>query len=43
MYYYKDVGGGQSAALVYILIGIAFVKFCGIIHSLESTSSLIDI
>ena len=31
MYYYKDVGGGQRAALVYISIGIAFVKFCGII------------
>ena len=31
MYYYRDVGGGQRAILVHISIGIAFVKFCGII------------
>ena len=31
MYYYSDVGGSQRAILVYISIGIAFMKFCGII------------
>lgn len=31
MYYYRDVGSGRRAMLVHISIGIAFVKFCGII------------
>ena len=31
LYYYKDVGGSPRMAFVYISIGIAFVKFCGII------------
>ncbi len=32
MYYYRDAGGSQRAAvLVHISIGIAFMKFCGII------------
>ena len=31
VYYYRDVGGSQRAILVYISIGIAFAKFCGII------------
>jgi hypothetical protein len=31
MYYYSDAGGSQRAVLVHTSIGIAFVKFCGII------------